>query len=157
GRGLEWDTRMPAGSQATRDTRSFVSEPASLRLEFDGKETLRLTRPSVGIPVAANPGGWVVSGYWRGERLTTRALPYLDLRLGNGERVRVEVPATTFDWTPFRIELDGSDRPGLLYLQLRRAPPVHHFDRYLAGTLWLDALRVEPLPEPPAPLAAPAE
>lgn len=144
GRGLDWDTRMPAGSQAMRDTRRFVSEPASLRLEFDGKETLRLSRPSVRIPVAANPDGWILSGHWRGERLTTRALPYLDVRPGNGDRTRVDVPATTFDWTPFRVELDGADEPALLHLQLRRDPSVHHFDRFLAGTLWLDALRLEP-------------
>jgi len=154
GRGLDWDTRMPAGSQATRDTRSFVSEPASLRLEFDGKETLRLSRPSVRIPVAANPDGWILSGHWRAERLTTRALPYLDVRPGNGDRTRVDVPATTFDWTPFRVELDGADEPALLHLQLRRDPSVHHFDRYLAGTLWLDAVRLEPRAPAAPPVGA---
>jgi len=98
----------------------------------------------VRIPVAANPDGWVLSGYWRGERLTTRALPYLAIRSASGDRVRVEVPATTFDWTPFRVEFGGTEQPALLQLQLRRDPSVHHFDRFLAGTLWLDALRLEP-------------
>ncbi|MFO8152554.1 tetratricopeptide repeat protein [Thioalkalivibrio sp.] len=144
GRALEWDTRMPAGSQAILDTRRLVSEPASLRLEFDGKETLRLMRPSIRVPVTANPGGWVLSGHWRAERLTTRALPYLDVRPGNGDPVRVDVPAPSFDWKPFRVEIAGSDQPSLLHLRLRRDPSVHHFDRFLAGTVWLDALRLEP-------------
>ncbi len=142
-RGLDWDTRMPAGSRATRDTQRFVTEPASLRLDFDGKETLRLGRPSVRIPVVANLDGWVLSGHWRGERLTTRALPYLGVRSGDAGRTRVDVPAPTFDWTLFRIEVDGSDEATVLHLQLHRDPSVHHFDRFLAGTLWLDALRLE--------------
>jgi len=142
-RGLDWDTRMPAGSRASRDTQRFVTEPASLRLDFDGKETLRLGRPSVRIPVAANPDGWVLSGYWRGERLTTRALPYLGIRSGDSGRARVDPPAPTFDWTPFRIEVDGSHEATVLHLQLLRDPSVHHFDRFLAGTLWLDALLLE--------------
>ncbi len=142
-RGLHWDTRMPAGARADRDTQRFITEPASLRLDFDGQETLRLGRPSVRIPVAAHPDGWVLSGHWRGERLTTRALPYLALRSGDGGRARADLPAPTFDWTPFRLEVEGSDAPTVLHLQLHRDPSVHHFDRFLAGTLWLDALRLE--------------
>jgi len=141
-RGLDWDTRMSAG-RASRDTQRFITEPASLRLDFDGNETLRLGRPAVRIPVTANPEGWVLSGYWRGDRLTTRALPYLSIRTGDGTRVRVDIPARTFDWTPFRVEIDGSDKTTLLHLQLHRDPPAHHFDRFLAGTLWLDALGLE--------------
>ena len=142
-RGLGWDTRMPAGAKASRDTQRFVTEPASLRLDFDGQETLRLGRPSVRIPVAAYPDGWVLSGYWRGEGLTTRALPYLVIRSGDGGRARADLPAPTFDWSPFRLEVEGSDASTLLHLQLHRDPSVHHFDRFLAGTLWLDALRME--------------
>ena len=141
-RGLDWDTRMSSG-RASRDTQRFITEPASLRLDFDGDETLRLGRPAVRIPVTANPEGWVLSGYWRGERLTTRALPYLSIRSGNGTRVRVDLPARTFDWAPFRVEIDGLDETSLLQLQLQRDPPPHQFDRFLAGTLWLDALRLE--------------
>lgn len=142
-RGLDWDTRMPAGGGASRDTGDFVSEPASLRLDFDGKGTLHLGRPSVRIPVPANPDGWVLSGYWRGSRLTTRALPYLSIRSENGVRFRADVPASTFNWEPIRIEIDGAEEASVLYLQLLRDVSVHHFDRYLAGTLWIDALNLE--------------
>ena len=138
-RGLDWDTRMSAG-RASRDTQRFITEPASLRLDFDGNETLRLGRPAVRIPVTANPEGWVLTGYWRGDQLTTRALPYLSIRYGDGGRVRIDVPARTFDWVPFRIEIEGSDATTLLHLQLQRDPSSHHFDRFLAGTLWLDGL-----------------
>ncbi len=151
--GLNWNTRMPAGSRASRDPQRFVSEPASLRLDFDGRESLHLGRPSVRIPVVQHNGGWVLSGYWRGQGLTTRALPYLSVWPEGGRRVRVDVPAATFDWTPFRIEVEVEVEAGLeaagaaplLHLQVRRDVPQHHFDRFLAGSLWLDALRVERL------------
>jgi len=142
-RGLDWDTRLPSGSGASRDTRRFVTEPASLRLVFGGQGTLHLGRPFVRVPVPANPDGWVLSGHWRGEGLTTRALPYLSVRSEHGARVRADVPAPTFDWVPFRVEIEGSQEDALLHLQLRRDASEHHFDRYLAGTLWLDALRLE--------------
>lgn len=143
-RGLDWNVQMPAGSRASRDHRHFVTEPASLRLDFDGRETLHLERPWVRIPVAPNEGGWVLSGYWRAEGLTTRALPYLSAWPEGGRHARLDVPAKSFDWTPFRIEIEGSDGAAMLHLQVRRDASVHHFDRFLAGTLWLDVLRLEP-------------
>jgi hypothetical protein len=149
--GLNWNTRMPAGSRASRDPQRFVTEPASLRLDFDGRESLHLGRPSVRIPVVQHDGGWVLSGYWRGQGLTTRALPYLSVWPEGGRRVRVNVPAATFEWTPFRIEIEAEEgseasvTARLLHLQVGRDAPQHHFDRFLAGSLWLDALRVERL------------
>jgi hypothetical protein len=149
--GLNWNTRMPAGSRASRDLQRFVTEPASLRLDFDGRESLHLGRPSVRIPMVKHHGGWVLSGYWRGQGLTTRALPYLSVWPEGGRRVRVDVPAATFEWTPFRVEIEveaGPEASGevpLLHLQMSRDVPQHHFDRFLAGSLWLDALRVERL------------
>ena len=54
--GVNWHTRMPAGSQASRDLQRFVTEPASLQLEFDGRESLHLGRPSVRIPMVKHGG-----------------------------------------------------------------------------------------------------
>jgi hypothetical protein len=65
--------------------------------------------------------------------------------------VRVDVPAATFEWTPFRLEIEVEAGPEasvatpLLHLQVGRDVPQHHFDRFLAGSLWLDALWVERL------------
>ena len=148
--GLHWNTRMPAGSRVSRDLQRFVTEPASLRLDFDGRESLRLGRPSVRIPVVQYDGVWVLSGYWRGQGMTTRALPYLSVGPEGGRQVRVDLPAATFEWTPFRIEIEGEagsmeSVASLLHLQVGRDVPQHHFDRFLAGSLWLDALRLERL------------
>ena len=94
---------------------------------------------------------WHSRGYWRGQGLTTRALPYLSVWTEGGRRKRMNVPAATFEWTPFRVEIEveaGFEASGaipLLHLQVGRDAPPHHFDRFLAGSLWLDARRVERL------------
>ncbi|AGA33056.1 hypothetical protein TVNIR_1385 [Thioalkalivibrio nitratireducens DSM 14787] len=144
--GLHWRMRVPTGAQAVRDPERYYSEPASLRLDFDGAENLRLTAPAVRIPVPAGVERWIVSGHWRAAGLTTRALPYLSAWADGGRRVRVDVPGSEFEWQPFRVELDTPEGGRMLNLQLRRDPPSRDFDRYLAGRLWLDALRVAPAP-----------
>ncbi|AHE99980.1 tetratricopeptide repeat protein [Thioalkalivibrio paradoxus] len=145
-RGLHWRIRVPAGARVVLDPEHYFTEPASLRLDFDGTENLRLTAPSVRIPVPAGVERWTVSGHWRAEGLTTRALPYLSAWADGGRRTRVDAPGSEFDWQPFRVELDTPEGGRMLHLQLRRDPPARDFDRYLAGRLWLDALRVEPAP-----------
>jgi hypothetical protein len=149
GRGLDWDARMPKGAAATRDQEHLVTEPASLRIDFDGNENLQLRRPSVRIPIDPDTTRWEISGHWRAHRLTTRGLPYLIARAEGGRGVRADVPGASFDWTPFRIEVENPDGATMLHLELRRDRPGVDFDRYLSGKLWLDALRLTPLPPIP--------
>ncbi len=150
GRGLHWRTRVPAGAQVVRDPAEYVTEPASLRVDFDGRENLRMSGLSLPIPTLAGPRAWVLSGYWRAEGLTTASLPYLAVSGGAGARARIDPPAADFDWTPFTIAIatEPPHQAGVLELQLRRDPTRLDFDRFLAGRLWLDALRLEPAAEP---------
>lgn len=144
-RGLNWRTSLPAGARVSRDTAQFITAPASLRIDFDGQENLRISGLSLRIPAPAGPRRWVLSGQWRAGGLTTTSLPYLWLQAGPGVGVRVDVPATSFDWTPFVLEVETSGESALLELHLRRDPTRLDFDRFLAGRLWLDALRLEPV------------
>jgi hypothetical protein len=146
GRGLTWRTQMPAGARVSRDLETFVTEPASLRVDFVGRENLQLAGLSLRIPLRGEPRRWVLSGAWRAEGLTTTSLPYLSVSGGEGVRARIDVPARDFDWTPFRVELEVPEGGTLLSLQLRRDPTRLDFDRFLAGRIWLDALRLEPVP-----------
>ena len=145
GRGLHWRTRLPAGARVIRDTTEFVSTPASLRIDFDGRENLRMSGLSLRLPTVAGPRAWVLSGYWRAEGLTTTSLPYLWLSVGEGARARIDLPAASFDWAPFALEIETPDAAAIIDLQLRRDPTRLDFDRFLAGRLWLDALRLEPV------------
>jgi len=147
GRGLNWRTRMPDGARVSRDLETFVTEPASLRVDFDGRENLRMhNHPVLRIPTLEGPRAWLLSGYWRAEGLTTANLPYLSVTGGEGAAARIDVPAAAFDWTPFSIEIETSGTPRILDLRIRRDPTRLDFDRFLAGRLWLDALRLEPAP-----------
>jgi hypothetical protein len=137
---------MPAGARVSRDLETFVTEPASLRVDFVGRENLQLAGLSLRIPLRGEPRRWVLSGAWRAEGLTTTSLPYLSVSGGEGVRARIDVPARDFDWTPFRVELEVPEGGTLLSLQLRRDPTRLDFDRFLAGRIWLDALRLEPVP-----------
>ena len=147
GRGLHWRTRVPSGAAVTRDTVAYVTEPASLRVDFDGRENLRMSGLSLRIPMLAGPRAWVLSGYWRADGLTTANLPYLWVSGGEGARARIDLPAAAFDWAPFAIQIgrETSAEAGVLDLQVRRDPTRLDFDRFLAGQLWLDALRLEPV------------
>lgn len=146
-RALHWRTRTPEGVRTFRDTGVFVTEPASLRLNFEGVENVNLHggHLRLRIPVLAGPQRWRLSGYWKAENLTTNSRPHLRLASEAGGAVRAEVPAATFDWTPFELEIETSGGLDVLNLQIRRSPVRIAFDRNIRGRLWLDALRLEPL------------
>ncbi|MCA1778403.1 MAG: hypothetical protein LC637_03175, partial [Xanthomonadaceae bacterium] len=82
--GFAWRTTgAPGGVYIERDPVQWLSDPASLRISFNGKENVRLAAPSIRLPV--QPGErYRLTGAWRAEALTTRALPYL--HLGNRPR-----------------------------------------------------------------------
>ena len=147
GRGFTWRTRLPAGARVSRDEAEFVTAPASLRLDFDGRENLRVSGLGLRIPTPPGANRWILTGQWRAEGLTTASLPYL-LLSGEDGRDRLDVPATSFDWTPFALDVETSGDGVLLQLQIGRDPTRHDFDRFLSGQLWLDALRLEPVTAP---------
>lgn len=150
-RALHWHTRMPRGTRVTRDPNQFVTEPASLQVSFDGSENPHLQQPSISIPVDPEIGRWKIFGSWRGEALTTRSLPYVSVSAQGAVPARADIPASNFDWTPFTLEIDIPKGTTLLTLQLRRDALSREFDRYIAGDLWLDAIRISPIPTTPSP------
>ena len=155
---MGWALRMPSGARLVRDERDLPPEvpvlhpaaplsAASLRLEFSGTENIRLNTPRVRFrPV--EPGRYVLRGWWKAERLTTRALPALEVRLdGTRVRRRVEVPGPSFDWQPFSVELQIDETLPVIQFSVIRAS-TQAFDRYLGGRLSLANLSLEPLGEP---------
>lgn len=154
---LGWALRMPTGAQLVRDERDLPPElpavhpaaplPAgSLRLEFSGTDNIRLNAPRVRFrPV--EPGRYELRGWWKAERLTTRALPALEVRLdGTRVRHRVDVPAPSFEWQPFSVALEIDDTLPVIQFSVVRES-TQAFDRYLGGRLSLAALSLEPAGE----------
>jgi len=155
--GLNWRVnRPPPGVRVERDTAEAMTGPASLRLEFNGKENTRLGEPWIRIPV--EPGQhYRLSGAWRADALTTRSLPYWYLTAEQGDlRARKAVPGNSFGWVRWQIEFQAPEETQLVRLQLRR-DPTNAFDRNIDGTLWLDDFRLEPIAEPQSLQSAASE
>jgi len=143
--GLNWRRRFAhPGVQIERDPGQSHSSPASLKIAFNGKENVNLARPWIWIPV--EPGArYRLSGVWRADGLTTRALPYLQLSAKRGGlRKTIELPGTDFNWTPWAFEFSVPESSPLMRLQVRRES-TRAFDRNIDGTLWLDDFRLEPV------------
>lgn len=143
---LNWRGGAPAGVRIVRDFNVSHSPPASLKIEFNGKENIQLAAPWILLP--ADAGRYYrLAGAWRAERLTTRSLPYLQLTAPGGLRETLAMPAPDFDWQPFELEFRVPAEAGLLRLELRR-DATQAFDRNIDGRLWLDSIALSPSDEP---------
>lgn len=155
---LGWNLRMPDGVRLVRDESDLppgLAAPhphaplsaASLRVEFDGTENVNLNAPRVRFR-AAESGHYRLTGWWKAENLTTRALPALEVRLvGSRYLDRLDVPATSFPWQPFSFDLTIGESMPAIQLSLVRAD-TQAFDRYIRGTLSLAGLMLEPADAP---------
>lgn len=141
---FNWRTRMPEGAQLTREVEpeapwrdaSETGSGHALHLEFNGDENLHFRHLAVHFPVP-EPGRYRLSGWWRGKDLTTRSLPYLQVRTSLGRtRDRIDLPSQNFNWQPFALEIDLPDSEDTVALRFIRTR-TDAFDRYLAGSLWL--------------------
>ncbi|MDT8321179.1 MAG: hypothetical protein RQ826_11695, partial [Xanthomonadales bacterium] len=148
---LNWRSRAPAGVRIERDFEESESAPASLKIEFNGKENIHLAAPWILLPADAGVR-YRLAGAWRAERLSTRSLPYLLVTAAGGLRETLKVPSPDFDWQPFQLELRVPEDADLLRLELRR-DRTQAFDRNIDGRLWLDSISLSPIdgprPEPP--------
>ena len=152
-RHLGWSLRVPAGARLVRDERDLppgLPTPhsdaplpqASLRLEFSGQENLRLNGPRVRFR-PTEPGQYRLTGWWKAERLTTRALPRLELSMeGTRTRHHVEVPGPSFEWQQFTIDFTVDESLPVFQFRVAR-PSTQAFDRYLGGRLSLAGLHTE--------------
>lgn len=145
--GLNWRISVRGGVRIERDLDEFASAPASLRIEFNGKENVRLGAPWVRVPV--NSGQWYrLRGQWKAEDLTTRALPYLVVSF-EGQRggERIELPEPDFNWRALELDFKVPNDVRILRIMVRR-DPTEAFDRNIDGLLWVDDLTLEPIPDP---------
>ncbi|GAB4178196.1 MAG: hypothetical protein Kow0020_14250 [Wenzhouxiangellaceae bacterium] len=137
--GFEWRlTGLPPSVRVRRDPEQWSSAPASLRIEFNGKENVYLAAPSIRMPLA--PGRSCLTGRWRAEGLTTRSLPYLALRVG-ARYQKLPAPGHQFEWQTWSIDVDATDDERLATLIVQR-DPTRAFDRNIGGVLWLDDVRL---------------
>jgi len=152
---LGWYTRVPDGvslaivpvapKQQTSDPAQAPAGRNALMVRFKGEENIHMNTPFVRFPVPA-PGRYRLTGWWRANGLTTRALPQLQLYAESPDHsfsATLAVPSAEFGWQPFAIPFETTMDNEILRFRLRRLR-TDAFDRYIAGELMLADLGVEP-------------
>lgn len=141
--GLNWRIRDGDGYAVSRSEAEFRDPPAALEIAFYGSENVHLSAWSW-IPLQPATR-YRLSGWWKADSLTTRSLPRLRLWLSeHGTQAVVDVPSASFGWQPWQMEfrVPADIELAHLYVERRRTDA---FDRYIAGTLWLDSLTLKAL------------
>ncbi len=143
---LGWRVGAPAGARAEHDRMIRKEGRSSLRVSFLGTEDVAFLHVAQAMPVEPERC-YRLRGWWRGEHLTTRSGPHLELvAYGPTGQLHVRTPdgLGTWEWArvelPFRVPLDVR----LVELRLRRDPLGASEGSPVSGRLWLDELRVEP-------------
>lgn len=119
----------------------------SLRIDFLGTTNVDLVQPSQIMRV--RPGAsYRLHGYWSGEGITTRSGVFVELyTVETRPVVRVQTPTRWGSWArePFELEIQVPEDGLLVAVRVRRAATTA-LDRRLSGTLRLDTLEFQPLP-----------
>jgi hypothetical protein len=133
------------GYRIGRDADQAASGAFSLRIDFAGTDNVHLREPSQVIRV--RPGTrYRLRGRWSGAGLSTRAGVFIALdSVAATPPIRLQTEARwgSWDWTPFELDIDIPDDVLLLRLSVGRNR-TNALDRRIAGTLWLDDIRLEP-------------
>ncbi len=142
---FDWNLARTQGVEVARDCTSAKSGKCSLRIKFSGTRNLDFAAASQITLVP--PGPYRFQALIRTEGLTT----------DQGIRFRVsdaEAPARldaifgqsigSMPWSPVEYDLKVPQATRLLQVQVIRQPSMR-FDNKVAGTAWIDDLRLEPI------------
>ena len=142
---LDWQIEPTKGVEVTRDSSSFDQGKWSLRVRFDGKQNL--TDIGVELKFVLKHGRYRLRARVRTEGLTTdqgirfrisSAQP--GLLTASSSRQWVGTNGWSTDEIPFTAPVSG-----IYAIRIGRTPSLK-FDNLIAGTLWIDNVRVESNP-----------
>lgn len=141
--GLGWRANDGAGYRIERDARVVYHGAFSLHIAFDGTENVQLN--GLSQIVIAEPGRhYRLTGYWRGEDISTRSGVFVQMQTLDGERRVVERNEPrwgSWRWQAFEFDLQMPEDAHLLQLSVRRRQ-TSALDKLLAGDVWLDDLKL---------------
>ncbi len=118
---------------------------AGLKIVFSGRANVDFHHLYQIVPLP--PGrGHRLTFKWRGFRLTTDQGPFIDLAGYDCPDFYVRGPMLlgSTGWRELQIDFTAPPECGAVRLRLRRKISSR-FDNQIAGTLWLDDFRIEPL------------
>lgn len=142
---LDWRIRPLPGVEVVRDPGRATEGRFSLRAAFPGTENMAYSH--VAQQTFARAGRYRLSLWISSEGLTTdQGVLVLVSQAGPRGSVLAETEQVrgTTAWRPLAVEFRLAE-PALLTVQLRRNPS-RKFDSKIRGTVWVDAVRLEPLP-----------
>jgi hypothetical protein len=140
---LDWKIRPTEGVEVSRDDEHPESGKWSLRLRYDGKHNL--ADSGVGQVVVLSQGVYRMRARVRTEGLTTDQgiqLQISPVDQAHPKHWTSKALLGTQFWTELEIPFTAPQNEGVYEIRLIRNPSLK-FDNRVAGTLWIDNVRVE--------------
>jgi hypothetical protein len=141
---LDWQMGKVDGAEPSRDGAISKTGRWSLRVSFDG--TRNVAFQNIGQMCLVNPGRHRLAFWIRTASLSTDQ--GLHMRVFDAEKpARLDVMGQNFvgtrDWTREELEFSVPPTTRIVQVQLVRLPSLK-FDNKIAGTAWIDDVRLTP-------------
>ncbi len=141
--GLDWRVVPVEGGRVSVDLQEAFEGKRSLRVDFDGTQNLDYGHLFQYVLVRPNTR-YRVSGYMRAEGVTTDSGPrfqVFDPYDAGKEFLATESVIGTSAWAEQRLAFKTAADTRLLLIRIAR-PPSGKFDNKIAGTVWIDGVRL---------------
>ena len=145
--GLDWRVQPVEGAVVSVDNLNFFDGARALRLEFDGRHNLHYQHVFQFVPVRP-AAAYRFSFFLRTQGLTSDSGPRFEITDAY-EPGRLALTTRNVlgsaRWSLEQLEFSTGPETRLLLVRLIR-PPSQKLDNRLAGTVWLDQVRLTALP-----------
>ena len=141
--GLDWRVVPLEGARVSMDSEEAFEGKRSVRVDFDGTQNLDYGHLFHYVLVRPNTR-YRFSGYMRAAGITTDSGPrfqVFDPYDAGKESFATENVIGTSAWAEQRLEFKTAADTRLLLIRIAR-PPSGKFDNKIAGTVWIDGVRL---------------
>ena len=145
--GFDWTIEPVAGVEVAWDSSVANTGSHSLRIRFDGKENVNYHH--VLQKAFVTPGTYRFEAFLRTRDITTSqgiGFAIFDAELPSRVSVKTEQLTGTNAWKKVEQIIRVPSQTRLLTIQTVRPPVLFKFDDRIAGTAWIDSVRLSKLP-----------
>ncbi len=140
--GFSWHCIPIKGFKCKVTDKVSFSGRRSYKFTFDGEQNLNLFHFKQIIPVNSSTK-YNLSGYWRGQNLTTLSGVFFTLRGLDGSLfTKTEQKIKSWDWEKFDLNFETGANTEFVELRLRRKQ-TSALDNLFAGQLWIDDFQLK--------------
>jgi hypothetical protein len=147
--GFAWRIDPVKGVYAGLDTSTYRSPGHALLVQFSGKQNLDYTQ--VYQYVIVKPAtSYRLQAYMKTDGITTDSGPRLEIRDAYDptalDKATVNMTGSSEGWTDLLLDFNTGPKTDLVEVSLTRLPS-QKLDNLIAGKVWLDDVRIIPLPK----------